>query len=146
MDLKFTVRAKIQRPVAEVFGAVQKPEKLSRYFTTGSASAPLTEGATVIWRFADYPGDIPVEVTKVVPNQLIELQWKAQDGDYNTLVEMTFEALNERSTLITISESGWKATSEGLKSSYSNCEGWTNMACCLKGYLEHGINLREGMY
>jgi uncharacterized protein YndB with AHSA1/START domain len=146
MDLRFKVRAKIQRPVAEVFGAVQKPEKLSKYFTTGSASAPLTEGTTVIWRFADYPGDIPVQVKKVVPNQLITLEWKAQDGEYNTRVEMTFEALDQRSTLVTISESGWKDTPEGLKSSYSNCEGWTNMACCLKAYLEQGINLRDGFY
>ena len=146
MDLKFKVQAKIQRPVAEVFDAVQKPDKLSRYFTTGSASGPIVEGKTVIWRFADYPGEIPVEVKKVVPNELIAFEWKAGDGDYNTRVELRFEALDKRSTLVSISESGWKETPGGLKSSYDNCQGWTNMACCLKAFVEHGINLREGFY
>lgn len=146
MEFKFKVQAKIQRPVAEVFDAVQKPEKLSRYFTTGSASGPIVEGTTVIWRFADFPGDHPVVVKKVVPGQLIILEWKASDGEYNTRVEMKFEALDDRSTLVTISESGWKETQKGLESSYGNCEGWTQMACCLKAYLEHGINLRKGFY
>ena len=146
MELKFKVRAKIQRPVAEVFEAVQKPEKLSRYFTTGGASAPLAEGATVMWSFADFPGSFPVKVRKVVPNELISFEWEASDGGYNTVVEMRFEALDKRNTLVTISESGWKDTPKGLESSYGNCEGWTSMACCLKAFLEHGINLREGFY
>lgn len=146
MELKFKVRAKIQRPVAEVFDAVQNPKKLSRYFTTGSASGPLVEGATVLWDFADFPGAFPVQVRKVVPNQLIVFEWKAADGDYNTRVEMKFEPLDKRSTLVTIAESGWKETPKGLESSYGNCEGWTQMACSLKAYLEHGINLREGFY
>ena len=30
MNLEFKVRAKIQRPVAEVFDAVQKPDNLTR--------------------------------------------------------------------------------------------------------------------
>lgn len=146
MDLRFKVRAKIQRPVGEVFDAVQNPEKLSKYFTTGSASGPLVEGATVMWDFADFPGAFPVHVKKVVPNQLIVFEWKAADGDYTTRVEMTFEPLDKRSTLVTIAESGWKETPKGLESSYSNCEGWTQMACSLKAYVEHGINLREGFY
>ena len=146
MDLKFTVRAKIQRPVAAVFDAVQSPEKLSQYFTTGSASGPLVKGTTVMWSFADYPGAFPVMVRNVVVNELIELAWQAADGDYHTVVEMGFEALDEHSTLVSIAESGWRETPEGLKSSYGNCEGWMNMLCCLKAWIEHGINLREGFY
>src|SRR5688572_11324682 len=141
MELKFKVQAKIQRPLAQVFKAVQDPDQLSRYFTTESASGPLEQGATLTWRFADFPDDVIVQVKKVVTNQLIVLEWKAADGDYNTRVEMKFERLDDNSTLVIISESGWKETQKGLESSYSNCEGWTQMACCLKAYLEHGINL-----
>ena len=47
MSLKFQVYGKIARPVAEVFDAVYNPAKLSGYFTTGGASAPLDEGTTV---------------------------------------------------------------------------------------------------
>jgi uncharacterized protein YndB with AHSA1/START domain len=48
MELKFDVYAKIARPVREVFEAVTNPTELSAYFTTGGASGPLVEGATVI--------------------------------------------------------------------------------------------------
>jgi len=74
MQLKFQVHAKIQKPIAEVFDAVYNPTKLSSYFTTGGSSAPLDEGTTVIWRFADYPADVPVTVKKVIPNQQIVFQ------------------------------------------------------------------------
>jgi len=28
----------------------------------------------------------------------------------------------------------------------ANSQGWMNMACCLKAWLEYGINLRKGMF
>jgi uncharacterized protein YndB with AHSA1/START domain len=146
VDLKFQVHGKIKKPVAEVFDAVYNPTKLSGYFTTGGASGPLVEGSTVTWDFADFPGAFPVEVKRVVPNRSIVLEWKAADGDYNTRVELTFEALDPQSTLVRISESGWNDTPKGLASSYSNCEGWTQMLCCLKAYLENGIKLRAFFY
>jgi uncharacterized protein YndB with AHSA1/START domain len=49
MELRFQVYGKIAKPVAEVFDAVYNPSKLSGYFTTGGASAPLVEGSTVTW-------------------------------------------------------------------------------------------------
>ncbi len=147
MDLKFSVHAKIQKPVREVFDAVQNPDKLSKYFATGGASGKLEEGKTVTWQWADHPGVVgDVHVKKVVPNQLIVFEWETSEGGYNTRTEMKFEPLNERETLVTISESGWKETAEGLKSSYGNCMGWSQMVAALKAYLDYGINLREGMY
>jgi uncharacterized protein YndB with AHSA1/START domain len=158
MELKFQVHTKIQRPLKEVFEAVYEPDKLSRYFTTGGASGPMIEGAKVIWRFADYPGDVPVWVKKVVPNERIVFEWEAGDHDeaapkqlppasrYNTTVEIAFESLGPAETLVKISESGWKESQKGLNSSYGNCQGWTQMACCLKAFLEYNINLRQGAY
>jgi hypothetical protein len=61
--------AKIHKPVSEVFDAVVEPAKLKQYFITGGASAPLAEGATVTWEFADFPGAFAVHVRKVVPNR-----------------------------------------------------------------------------
>jgi uncharacterized protein YndB with AHSA1/START domain len=151
MDLKFEIHAKIRKPVAEVFDAVCDPEKLSRYFTTGGANAPLREGTTVMWSFADAPekyrgSDLtfPVKVTKVLHGRLIEFEWAASDGNYNTQVRMKFEPLGPNETLVSISESGWKETPAGLASSYDNCGGWMQMACCLKAFVEYGINLRHG--
>ena len=77
MELKFDVYAKIDRPVADVFDAVVNPERLSAYFTTGGASAALAEGATVLWKFADCPGEFPVRVSRLVPNERIEFGQKA---------------------------------------------------------------------
>ena len=146
MELKFQVYAKVAKPVAEVFDAVYNPKKLSGYFTTGGASGPLDEGATVTWDFADFPGAFPVHVRQVEQGRLIVLEWKAMDGDYSTQVRMEFEPLDARSTLVRISESGWKETPKGLEASYGNCMGWSQMLCALKVYAEDGKNLRAFMY
>jgi uncharacterized protein YndB with AHSA1/START domain len=146
MDLTFQVHAKIAKPVTEVFDAVHNPKKLSGYFTTGGASGPLDEGTTVMWDFADFPGAFPVHVRKVERNRFIELEWKAGDGDYHTRVRMEFESLGRDATLVRISESGWRKTPEGLKSSYGNCMGWSQMLLCMKVFVEQGTNLRSFLY
>lgn len=153
LELKFEVNAKIRRPVGEVFEAVYNPEKLRQYFTTGGASGPLDPGRKVIWKFQDYlseidhlPVPIPVEVKEVVRNESIVMEWGAADGDHNCRVEMSFESLGPSVTLVQISESGWQSTPKGLKASYDNCAGWMQMTCCLKAFLENGINLREGIH
>jgi uncharacterized protein YndB with AHSA1/START domain len=146
MELKFQIQTKIQKPVAEVFDAVYNPKKITQYFATESASAPLDEGMKVLWRFADYPGDVPLSVKKVVPNEQIEFEWETMEGGYNTHVEMRFEPLSAEETLVSISEGNWKETQKGLNSSYGNCYGWMQMSCCLKAYLEYGINLRKGFF
>ena len=68
-------------------------------------------------------------------------------GRYRTTVTMTFEPLDDgQRTLVSISEEGWRDTEAGLKSSYGNCQGWTQMLCALKAYKEYGVNLRDGMF
>ena len=149
MDLRFKVHIKIQKPVSEVFDAVYNPKKLSSYFTTGGSSGPLDEGTSVTWEFADFPGAFPVHVRQVIPNQLIVLEWQAAESEkepYNTKVEMRFEPLENNSTMVSITESGWKQDEKGLKSSYDNCFGWAHMSCCLKAFVEYGINLRKGSF
>jgi uncharacterized protein YndB with AHSA1/START domain len=149
MDLKFQIQAKIQKPVAEVFDAVHDAEKLSGYFTTGGASAPLDEGTTVEWAFADNPGDekfkFPVTVEKLIPNELIVLDWQGAK-DHNTRVEFNFEQTGPQETLVKISETGWNETQQDLDGSYGNCSGWTFMLAFLKAYAEYGINLRKGAF
>lgn len=152
MDLKFEVSARIGRPVQEVFEAVADPEQLSGYFTTGGASGRLVSGATVSWDFHDFPGAFPVHVVEVVENAKIVLRWEASDseasegGPYQTTVTIRFDELEGGRTLVTISEHGFRNTQRGLTSSYQNCQGWSQMLCAMKAFVEHGINLREGMY
>ena len=149
MDLRFQVQTKIQKPVAEVFDAVQNPDKLSGYFTTGGASARLEEGTTVHWAFADNPGDektaFPVKVKQIVPNELIVLEWEGTKG-LDTRVEMNFVKSGETETIVKISETGWRENQSDLDDSYRNCMGWTQMLCAMKAYVEYGINLRKGAF
>lgn len=141
----YTVRTKILRPVADVFDAIVKSERMKKYFLDG-ASSDLVEGKEVIWRW-DHYGENPVTVKKVVPNELIELaidskEWdKTKNEAYEVLVIFEFEEL-EDGTMLSISEQGWKTDADGLKASHDNCGGWTHMAMCLKAYMEHGIDLR----
>lgn len=159
MELKFRVAARISRPVHEVFEAVVDPAQLSAYFTTGGAQGRLEAGATVTWDFHDYPGAFPVHVIEVVPDTRIVLQWDAAEGeapnvdggamqpvDYRTTVTMQFKALEDGRTLVEIAEEGWRETPRALQASYGNCQGWSQMLCAMKVWLEHGIRLRDDMY
>ena len=150
MELKFEVAGRIARPVEEVFEAIVDPGTLSRYFTTGGAEGRIEPGATVSWNFHDFPGAFPVEVVEVEKNKRIVLRWEADEKDppakYDTIVTMRFEALEDGRTLVSIGEEGWRETPAGLKASYGNCMGWSQMLCAMKAWVEYGINLREGMY
>ena len=146
MDLKFEVSGRINRPVEDVFEAVADPAKLSSYFTTGGAKGRLETGATVTWDFHDFPGAFPVHVVEVEPNKRIVLKWGGEDGSSATLVTMRFEPTDDGRTIVSIAEEGWPSTEDGLKSSYGNCMGWSQMICAMKAWVEHGINLRDGMY
>ena len=146
MNLQFEVYGKIQRSIDETFDAMYNPNKLSGYFTTGGASAPLVEGTTVMWDFHDFPGAFPVKVIRSEKPKLIELEWDSAEKGKKTRVVIKLESVEENSTKVTIAESGWSETEEGLKASYGNCMGWSQMLAAMKAYVEYGINLRQGFY
>lgn len=148
MEPGFEVSGRIARPVAEVFEAVADPKRLSGYFTTGGAQGRLEEGATVSWDFHDFPGAFPVYVAELVPNQRIVLEWGGPEGkgEGATRVTMRFEDLGDGRTLVSIAEEGFPKTDAGVKQSYGNCMGWSQMISAMKAWVEHGINLRDGMY
>lgn len=144
MTPEFRVSARISKPVAEVFDAVVNPKMLSGYFTTvGGASAPLVPGSTVVWW-----GEVPVEVDEVEPCSRLVLRWDGAgvEASYKTRIDMSFEPLEDGVTLVTIAETGWRTDAKAVGRSYLNCAGWSQMLCCMKAYLEYGINLREGYY
>jgi len=139
MDLKFTVQTRINKPVTEVFDAVVNPKKITGYFCE-KTNAPLVEGQTVTWVWSKH--EVQVQVKQIVLNSKIVIEWPAQSGGM-TIAEMSFSSLEDGRTMVSISESGWPSTQDGLKASYKNCEGWQHMITCLKGYLVHGIDLRK---
>ncbi|AHG18655.1 ATPase [Chania multitudinisentens RB-25] len=146
MTFDFQVSARMSKPVAEVYQAVVNPKQLSAYFTTiGGASHPLVAGTTVLWW-----NQTPVEVIEVVENARIVLRWNPDSSTgnqpYKTLIDMLFIPLDDGGTLVKIGETGWEQSDAGQKASYVNCEGWTQMLCSMKAWLEYGINLRSGYF
>jgi uncharacterized protein YndB with AHSA1/START domain len=146
MARNYSVATRIERPVGDVYDAVVSGARLTRYFAN-ETSGNLREGERITWRFSQW-GAYSVVVKKLVSNRLIELtldskEWKkTEDESYEVVVRMEFEELEDGGTMLTISEEGWKTDPPGLKGSHENCSGWTHMAMCLKGYIEHGIDLR----
>lgn len=149
-ELSFTVSAHIARTCAEVYEAVADPEQLSKYFTTGGARGRLEKGADVSWDFHDFPGAFPVTVLEADPPHRIVIVWDGTatvDDAGRTTTTFEFEPVDDGTrTLVTITESSWLPTSEGAQNAFGNCAGWTGMALALKAWVEHGINLREGLY
>lgn len=147
MDRNYTVQTKILRPVADVFDAVVRSEILCHYFTD-KTTGDLVEGTEVGWTWNHYEFTLPANVDQVIDNKRIELtidsaEWKKTTAEtYPVKVIFEFEALDDGSTLLSISEAGWRTDADGLKGSHDNCGGWTHMAMCLKAWLEHGIDLR----
>ena len=58
------------------------------------------------------------------------------------IVKGNVTADNESDSALSISEDGWKTDEDGLRGSHENCGGWTHMAMCLKGWIEHDIDMR----
>jgi len=148
MKQDFTVRTKINKPVEEVFNAVVSDSLIIKYFAD-ETSGDLVQGQHTIWTWKDWGGH-PVFVKTLKPHTLIELtlnsrDWnKTETDSYDVTVTMEFALLDDGSTMLSISEAGWKTdTSDGLKGSYENCGGWQHMAMCLKGFLEYGLDFRE---
>jgi uncharacterized protein YndB with AHSA1/START domain len=143
--LGFEVWGRVRRPLSRVFRAVQNPNELSAYFTTGGAKGALETGKTVTWDFHDFPGAFPVNVNRVVKNREIVLTWGSPLGGSNR-VRFRFKRISPKSTEVRITESGWPDTPKGRKASYGNCMGWSQMLAALKAWCEYGLNLRQGFY
>lgn len=142
----FTVQTTINKPVEEVYDAIVDPSKLEQYFA-GKSSGALEPGARVVWHWENW-GNYPVTIDEVAAHERIVLrinttEWKKSESDsYDVVVVFEFESLAPGKTMLKISETGWKADADGIKASYENCGGWQHMATCLKGWAEHGIDLR----
>lgn len=152
MSFDFSVFAHVSRPPREVYEAVADPLQLARYFTTRGAQGRLETGTTVTWEFDDFPGPFPVDVVQAQDGSLIVLRWEAGapgvDGKpYQTTVTFRFDPVDHGArTKVSVEEKGFAETEAGQRASYGNCMGWSQMLAALKVWVEHGINLREGMY
>jgi len=142
MELKVKTQIKIAKPVSDVFNAIIDNKKMEKYFIT-SGSAPMEEGKTVVWEWADYNAKIDIHIGKIEKNKFVSFRWLG--NKIETKVEMTLESVTDSSTIIKIFEDGWNNDNIGIPAFAENTQGWVAFCYCLKAWLEFGINLNIGV-
>lgn len=127
----------IRKPIAEVFQAFIDPAITKNFwFTRGSDKLEVNKKVT--WEWEMYGVSAAVDVKEIVPNKKILIEW----DDPLTKVEFKFEQLDDNSTYVIITESGYKMTGDELLAKIKDSTGgFTTVVDGLKAFLEHGINL-----
>ena len=129
----------IRRPVAEVFAAFINPDITAKFWFSKS-TGKLEVGKQVHWEWEMYGFAIPVTAKTIEPNERIVIEWP---GYRNlTTVEWTFKPLDDGSTFVRISESGFAGTGDDVtKRVASSTEGFSLVLAGLKALLEHNVQL-----
>jgi uncharacterized protein YndB with AHSA1/START domain len=138
--LTVNVKMGILKNTQEVFEAIVDPDKLAKFFVTKS-NGRIEEGKSLTWTWEEYKTEKLIRVEKVESNKMISFFWNGSGTD--CLVVINLEAKKENTNAI-ITESSWPPDFKGAKQCMGQVEGWTHFLCCLKAYLEYGINLRVG--
>lgn len=141
--IKVKVHMGILKPASEIFEAIVDPEKMNKYFITTSTGR-MESGKTLIWSWKDVGAETTIKVGKIESNKIVSFEWSGSGVE--RVVVITLEQKENDKTLVTITESDWLADYKGANQCMGQVEGWTNFLCCLKAYLEYGINLRVGSF
>ena len=139
--LKVNTQMGIQKPAKDVFEAIVNPEIMNKYFITTSTGR-MESGKTLTWTWEDYDAEHKVKVGKIEINKLVSFTWEGSGVE--CLVVITLEAKGENKTLVKITESDWPVDFKGASRCMGQVEGWTHFLCCLKAFIEYGVNLRVG--
>jgi uncharacterized protein YndB with AHSA1/START domain len=136
--IRVSVEERIAKPVAEVREAIVDPAQLTQYFISQS-SGRMESGAKLVWEWSDVGAKTNVNVREVKDEKLVFL-WGDDDP---TQVEITLAA-DQGGTKIHVIEHPFELSEDRAKRAIEQTQGWTHFCCCLKAYLEHGIDLRRG--
>jgi uncharacterized protein YndB with AHSA1/START domain len=140
-----TIKAKVQmgilKPAGEVYEAIVDSNRMSKYFITTSTGR-MESDKTLTWSWKDYNAEHEVKVKSVEKDKLVSFTWEGSGVE--CLVVISLEPKKESQTLVKIIESGWPVDFQGATRCMGQVEGWTHFLCCLKAYLEYGVNLRVG--
>jgi uncharacterized protein YndB with AHSA1/START domain len=142
MDFDVNVRERMLKPIGEVFDAVFDPKKMANYFISG-ASGPPEAGKTVIWEFGDVGAKVSIDVLEVERNR--KIVWESTALGPRIRTTLQFAANGPGATVVTVTDSSFPMTEEGVKRALGQNAGWTYTLCGLKAYVQFGINLRTGL-
>jgi len=139
--IKAKVQMGILKPAGEIFETIVEPEKMNKYFIT-TGSGRMESGKTLTWTWEDFDAEHEIKVGKIEKDKVVSFEWNG--SGVNCVVVITLESKGENQTLVKVTESEWPADYKGANQCMGQVEGWTHFLCCLKAYLEYGINLRIG--
>jgi uncharacterized protein YndB with AHSA1/START domain len=129
----------IRRPPADVFEAVINPDITTKFWFTKS-SGKLEAGKVTQWDWEMYGHSIEVISKVIEPNKRVVIEWPGYGGP--TTVEWTFEVLENGTTFVNVTESGFTGSGdEVVKYVADSTEGFSLMLAGLKALLEHDIRL-----
>ena len=129
----------IRRPVADVFDAIVNPEITTKFWFT-SSSGRLAVGRSTRWDWEMYDVSIQVTAKVIEPNHRIVIEWPGYSGP--TTVEWTFAPLDDGTTFVRVTESGFTGNGDQLvKYVADSTQGFSLMLAGLKALLEHGVRL-----
>ncbi len=138
MDTQITTKMKINQSAKTVFEALIDPVKIGNYWFS-SSSERWEAGKKIVLRYEEYGAEGAINVLEVLENRKIVFSWGEKDKE--TVVTISLEGSDEKSTIIEINESGLKEEDpEVISKMLGQKEGWVYMLSCLKSYLEHDVN------
>jgi uncharacterized protein YndB with AHSA1/START domain len=137
--LQVKTQLKIAKPARLVFEAIVNPEEMSHYFIS-SGTRRMQSGSSVQWKF-EKGGAVDVRVEHAEPDRPVSFFWSAS-GIEKTLVAIELVPVDDGGTLDKISESEWPPDEKGIARCVKQTQGWMHFLCCMKAYLQYGINLR----
>lgn len=138
-NVTVAVEDRIGRPLADVFEAIVDPAKMAQYFIS-RGSARMTAGSQVEWEWQDVGAKQTIRIHEVEPDR-ISFVWSATGWPTKVTLALARDGAH---TKITATETPFALTEEAVERALGQTQGWTDFCCCLKAYLQHGINLRRG--
>jgi uncharacterized protein YndB with AHSA1/START domain len=137
--LQVRTQLEIAKSIHRVFEAIVNPEEMAHYFIS-SGTRRMQSGKTVHRKF-DQGGGLDVKVERTEPDRLVSFFWPA--SGIEALVLMELVPVGDSGTLLKVSESQWPSNEKGIARCIEQTQGWMHFLCCMKAYLEYGINLRK---
>lgn len=127
----------IRKPVEEVFEAFINPSITKNFwFTKGSGR--LEVGKKITWTWEMYNVSTTVVAREILPDQKIVFEW----DDPSRTVEVNFKEVDDDSTYVTVTESGYNKKGDELIAAIKDSTGgFTTVLDGLKAFLEYRINL-----
>ena len=127
----------IRRPVAQVFEAIVDPNVTTKFWFTRS-SGRLDSGKPVEWEWRMYGVSTRVEVSEIVANEKIVMQW----SDPPTTVVWSFTEMPGEATFLEVSNFGFAGSGdEQVDQAIGSTGGFTLVLAGAKAWLEQGLTL-----